>query len=331
LADHENVASGSPSPGEGFREASFAPEMVVIPAGGFLMGSTYEGGSYCELPRHRVVVPKPFGVGRRPVTFDEWDACFAAKGTSHNPYDFGWGRGRRPVIDVSWEDAKIYAAWLSAMTGQPYRLLSEAEWEYCCRAGEAPGAALNEVSESPAKQARLSEDDYGNAGGTAETGSFPPNVFGLYDLHGNVMEWVEDCWNDGYEEKPVALCDDGGAWMSGDCTHRVVRGLSWFHCPRHLCPAWRGTYPAATRGAYIGFRIARTLFDVAPHGGGPYFACPTISQGKKTAVFLPPARVSQSWVRRDDCGSVSPSMGSFSNNVGSAPATVSPNSSRKRT
>ncbi len=128
-------------PGESFRDLDGGPEMVIVPAGEFWMGSKDGEGDANERPRHKVKIPKPFAVGRYAVTFDEWDVNGAEAAAAfwaserHTPSDQGWGRGRRPVMDVNWDDAQAYIKWLSSKTGQPYRLLSEAEWEYCCRAG----------------------------------------------------------------------------------------------------------------------------------------------------------------------------------------------------
>ncbi len=246
----------NPGSGESFWDAPFAPEMVVIPAGRFLMGSKDGEGLDGERPQHLVTIPKPFAVGRHAVTFDEWDACLAAKGTSHNPGDQGWGRGRRPVINVSWNDAKAYAAWLSKETGQLYRLLSEAEWEYCCRAGTT--TAYSTGDSLTKKQAQFSEGSAGSAGKTVEVGSFPPNAFGLHDMHGNVWEWVEDCWNGSYKDKPPALLQNGGAWTAGDCSSHVLRGGSWYDVPGSARASYRFRGRAVVRGI-IGFRLARPL------------------------------------------------------------------------
>ena len=238
---------------EGFKDADFAPEMVVVPAGEFWMGSKDAEGDPDERPRHKVTIPKPFAVGRYAVTFDEWDAAVAGGGVQHKPSDQGWGRGGRPVIDVSWEDAQAYIKWLSSKTGQPHRLLSEAEWEYCCRAGTETAYSFgNSITKA---QAQFSEGSYGSAGKTVEAGSFPANSFGLYDMHGNVWEWCQDCWNENYHNAPA----DGLAWTTGDRGRRVLRGGSWYDCPRYLRSADRSWNGADNRGNSCGFRLARTL------------------------------------------------------------------------
>ena len=195
-----------------------------------------------------MTIARPFAVGKFEVTFAEWDACVAAGGCKHRPGDEGWGRGRRPVINVSWDNAKEYVAWLSRKTGKSYRLLSEAEWEYAARAGTTTKYAFGDtISTSQAK--------YGE-GGTVEVGSFPANRFGLYDLHGNVWEWVEDAWHPDYQGAPT----DGSVWTGGDTSLRVLRGGSWDgYFPGYLRSANRIRYHPDKRDVSIGFRVSRTL------------------------------------------------------------------------
>ena len=235
--------------GEVFRDCDACPEMVVIPAGTFMMGSD-EGGSY-ERPVHAVRIPYRFAVGKYEVTFMEWDACVSDGGCSHRPDDMGWGRGARPVIDVSWEDAQEYAVWLSRETGEDYRLLSESEWEYAARSGTTTRYYFgDEISPGEANY------DY-SEGRTVPVGSYPANEYGLHDMHGNVWEWVEDCWHDDYRGAP----EDGSAWTA--CLNswdRVQRGGSWDSGPWGLRSANRNTNNADIRVTFSdGFRIARTL------------------------------------------------------------------------
>ena len=183
------------------------------------MGSKDGEDGDAERPRHKVTIPKPFAVGRYAVTFDDWEAAVSAGSVQHRPSDKGWGRGRRPVIDVSWDDAQAYLKWLSSKTAQPYRLLSEAEWEYCCRAGTETAYSFgNSITK---QQAQFSEDGYGSADRTVEVGSFAANAFGLHDMHGNVLEWCEDCWNDNYHNAPR----DGSAWTTGDSGRRCFAAV----------------------------------------------------------------------------------------------------------
>ena len=246
-----------------FRDCPECPEMAPVPAGSFIMGSpTHEAErGDDEGPRRRVTIPKPFAVGRYEVTFAEWNACAAAGGCGgRRPGDEGWGRGRQPVINVSWDDAKAYVAWLSRKTGKVYRLLSEAEWEYAARAGTT--TPFHFGSTISASQANYNGNHtYG--GGLKEVyrektmpvGSFPANPFGLHDAHGNVLEWVEDCWNGNYKGAPT----DASAWINGDCAKRVLRGGSWSNKPGYLRSANRVRSKTDFRYYIFGFRVARTL------------------------------------------------------------------------
>ena len=251
------VQAARRSVGERFSDCSGCPEMVVVPAGSFMMGAprSEEGRKDSEGPVHRVTIPEPFAVGRYEVTFREWDACVSGGGCSHRPDDEGWGRGNRPVVRVSWEDAKEYVAWLSRKTGERYRLLSDSEWEYVARAGTTgPFHFGSTISTDQANYIGDFEGVY--RGQTVPVGSFPANEFGLHDVHGNVGEWVEDCWHDNYIGAP----SDGSAWISGgDCAYRVLRGGSWDNEPWYLRSAFRSGSRTGVRSSYAGFRVARTL------------------------------------------------------------------------
>ena len=247
--------------GEAFREAlesgGRGPEMVVIPAGSFRMGclSDDEDCGSAELPVHEVTIPRTLAVSTHEVTFDDYDRFTRATGREMED-DEGWGRGSRPVINVTWQDAKDYAAWLSSETGGAYRLLSEAEWEYAARAGtETKYTWGNDLKTNRANCYGCGSqwDDQG----TAPVGSFAPNAFGLHDVHGNVDEWVEDCENPNYEGAP----SDGSAWTSGECSRRVLRGGSWtsefYGDQASLRIAARvSTYPEL-EFSDTGFRVAR--------------------------------------------------------------------------
>jgi formylglycine-generating enzyme required for sulfatase activity len=242
-----------------FRDCDDCPAMVVVPAGEFTMGAPAAelGGEV----QHRVRIAAPFAVSRFEIAFAEWDACAAAGGCrGYRPGDEGWGRGNSPVMNVSWEDAKAYAAWLSAKTGKTYRLLSEAEWEYAARAGTV-GAYPYADSLSPTKaNYDASADGSGpsevNRQRTLPVGSFRPNAFGLYDMQGNVSEWIEDCWNDAYTP---AAPTDGSAWLEGDCKGHVVRGGSWEDSATELRSAARTGGAKDDRFYTDGVRIARSL------------------------------------------------------------------------
>jgi formylglycine-generating enzyme required for sulfatase activity len=244
----ETIAT--PKPGELFRDCPDCTELVVVPAGDFEMGS---GQTPYEKPQHRVTIAAPFAVGRREVTFAEWDVCVAGGGCNYRPDDQGWGRGNRPVIDVSWDDAKMFARWQTQRTRQTYRLPSEAEWEYVARAGTTSlywwgrevsnGRANCEECGSPA------------IARTLPTGSFRPNAFGLFDTAGNAAEWVEDCWNDSYRGAP----QDGSAWLTGQCRLRVLRGGSFANKANAVRSAARFRYDQDVRYYANGFRIVRDL------------------------------------------------------------------------
>jgi formylglycine-generating enzyme required for sulfatase activity len=250
VAAQSQAPTAIPEPGEIFRDCPDCSEMVVVPAGEFSMGSTE---TVYERPEHKVKIATPFAIGRREVTFEEWDACFAAAGCKHRPDDQGWGRGNRPVIDVSWDDAKAFVTWLSQKTGKKYRLPSEAEWEYAARAG----------TNSSFWWGRTAGNGYANCDDcvtpplrtTLLTGSFRPNGFGLFDVAGNAAEWVEDCWNDSYRGAP----QNSTAWTTGQCRQRVLRGGSFASKANMVRSAARFRYDQDVRYYANGFRVARDL------------------------------------------------------------------------
>jgi formylglycine-generating enzyme required for sulfatase activity len=259
---------------ESFKDADFAPEMVVVPAGKFTMGTTdseiarltKEYGDYFkdEAPQHEVTIPQPFAIGRYAVTFDEWEAAQKDKDwqriTGRAPYspdDQGWGKGRRPAVDVCWDDAQAYVKWLSEKTGKGYWLPSEAEWEYACRAGTRTAFWWGDTISTAQANYDGNHTYWGGQKGeyrqkTVPVDSFEPNPWGLYQVHGNVWDWVEDCWHKDYHNAP----SDGSAWTSGDCTYRVLRGGSWNIDPLLLRAARRGGYSPGTRYGNVGFRVA---------------------------------------------------------------------------
>ncbi len=233
------------------------PEMVVLPGGAFRMGCL-AGDPDCnedEQPAHAVTI-KPFAIGRYEVTFEDYDR-FARDTKRKLPDDRGWGRGRRPVIDVTWDDAQAYAIWLSEKTGRRYRLPTEAEWEYAARAGTTTSYWWgNEVGDNHANCLRCGSQWDGKQTGPA--GSFAPNPFGLYDTAGNVWEWVEDCYHASYRGAPA----DGSAWLEtggGDCDRRVFRGGSWYYLPQYLRSADRNWIVTDAAFDNLCFRLARAL------------------------------------------------------------------------
>ena len=255
------LARSGPQPGETFTDAlasgAKGPEMVVIPAGAFRMGclSNDDSCADAEKPVHDVRIPQPFALSKYEVTFVDWDACISAGGCNgYRPKDRGWGRGSRPVINVNWQDAKSYAAWLSNQTGENYRLPSESEWEYAARAGTITKYYWgNQIGHN---RANCNGCDSRWDDRTAPVGAFAPNPFGLHDMHGNVWEWVEDCWNDSYYGAPIV----SEPWTSGNCAMRIVRGGAWIFGSERLRSAYRGEVSSSSRGINVlGFRVARKL------------------------------------------------------------------------
>ena len=259
------------------RDFGPCPRMIVIPAGTFLMGeapeqATDERGEIVTAPdRRRRISIQRFAVSQNEITFEDWQACVDGGGC-HGPAvpsDFGWGRGTRPVIDVSWEHARDYARWLSQMTGLDYRLLSEAEWEYAARGVTSADDPRNGESWSFGNdESQLGEFAWflsNSDGQTHPVGTRGANPFGLYDMHGNVLEWVEDCYAE-YDQANLdgsAVASDAGA--SGDssnetsCSHRVTRGGSRDLQPWALRSSERINAAPGFRSYSIGFRVARTL------------------------------------------------------------------------
>ena len=231
------------------------PEMVALPRGAFRMGCRWATRFWCafydQWPPREVAMTHRFALSTHEVSFADWDAC-AAAGACRHARDRGWGRGDRPVIDVSWDDAGEYTAWLSEATGEAYRLPSEAEWEYAARAGST--ARYSWGVDRGWRRA-----NFPNSGSdwdlrrTAPVGSFTPNPWGLHDMHGNVEEWVEDCWNPDYQGAPT----DGTAWTTGDCELRSVRGGHWYIDSSYAASARRAARSRGLADRTRGFRVAR--------------------------------------------------------------------------
>lgn len=258
-------------PGKIFRDCeTICPELVVIPQGGFVMGSDEKA----ESPRVPVTIAKPFALGRYETTFDEFDACVDAGGCAKKPFDRDWGRGQRPVHTVTLVEIEAYLNWLSKKTGRTYRLPSEAEWEYAARAGTTTARYWGGKSESDDAVASCGHANgadstllplFAEAAGwaaaecrdgfayTAPAGRFRPNAFGLHDMLGNVAEWTADCRNDTYRGAPA----DGRAWTAGNCYMRMVRGGGWDDGMTALRSAYRIASPVVVRVYTRGFRVAR--------------------------------------------------------------------------
>jgi formylglycine-generating enzyme required for sulfatase activity len=261
-------------PKDSFRECveqghDYCPQMIVVPAGSFMMGAspTEKGRDLDEGPQHKVTIVKPFAVSEFDLTFDEWDTCVAYGDCAEGVSDAGWGRGRLPVINVSWDDAQHYVAWLSKMTGKSYRLLSEAEYEYAARGGTQtayPWGDVIQLNGMAMANCNGCGSKWGNLQ-TAPVGSFAANGFGLYDMVGNVWKWVLDCYHPSYAvgtpQGNVDAPADGSEWIAG-CPgngRHVVRGASWYARPESIRSAFRDWNSTGVRDDLVGFRIGRTL------------------------------------------------------------------------
>jgi formylglycine-generating enzyme required for sulfatase activity len=242
-----------------FKDCAGCPQMVVIPAGEFTMGSP-PSEQQAEA-QHRVTIATPFAVSKFEITFHEWDACVKDGGCGgYRPDDQGWGRGQRPVINLSWENCKDYVSWLSRRTGKPYRLLSESEWEYAARAGTTTRFSFGDTLSPSQANYDGSADGSGpsevNRQKTMPVGSFPANQFGLHDMLGNAWEWVEDCWHDDYT---ATAPSDGSPWLKDNCEGHVGRGGSWEDSQSELRSAARTAGFKDEASSTDGLRIARGL------------------------------------------------------------------------
>lgn len=271
------TAATDPSPrGSVFQDCPICPQMIVVASGSFVMGSpsTEAGRQYTEGPQQHVTFEAPFAVGVYEVSFEEWVACAREGGCGRLiPNDQGWGQGNRPVINVSWDDTRAYIGWLSEKTGKPYRLLSEAEWEYVARAGTEAPQYWGDVPEDQCGYANgfdvsgSEHEQYGvefdwafascrdGYADSAPVGSFGPNPFGLYDILGNVSEWTMDCWNENHKDEP----GNGQAREDGVCDTRVLRGGSWRNGPASLRAASRIASDRGFKSYNLGFRVALTI------------------------------------------------------------------------
>ena len=274
----------TPGSGQEFRDTlsgggtcSYCPAMVVLPPGSFMMGADRSDRDSVdhEGPAHRVTIRYAYAVARTEVTFDQYMTCLRERGCDHDPDDAGFGRGNRPVINVSWDHAKQFITWLSRRTGKTYRLLTEAEWEHAIRAGSTSRFYFGDrdldlcrhgnIADRAAKRTYSNwtitdcDDRFAN---TSPVGSYPANRWGLYDMIGNVSEWVEDCWNSSYRGAPI----DGSAWLSGDCSRRVTRGGNYAGFPIAFRSVTRAIQISGDvvnqrgmRRTDVGFRVARSL------------------------------------------------------------------------
>lgn len=247
---------GALVPLDRFKECERCPEMIVIPGGTFTMGAGADesGSTADERPKHQVAVPG-FAVGRFPVSLDEWNACVIRKGCTFRPSDPTRARGREPVTNILWDEAKEYVEWLSRATGRPYRLLSESEREYVARAGTTSAFWWGDAF----AEDRVGERQLANGSSLPSIGlAFGPSIpnpWGIYEVHGRVYDWVEDCWHDTYVGAP----SDGSAWTEGDCSRHVLRGGSLSRAVQTRRAAARIWFGPPNRMQYMSVRVARTL------------------------------------------------------------------------
>ena len=225
--------------------------LVSLPAGSFTMGSNSSDPS--EKPAHQVAIPAPFAIGKFEVTVQQWNACVTANGcqkvvqaSNANP--------SAPVRDVSWDDAQQYVKWLSMLSGEAYRLPTEAEWEYAARGGAATPYWWGDKMATGKANCKDCGQPWSDKA-PASAGSFAPNAFGLYDTSGSVWEWVADCWHNNFKDAPA----DGRAWDEPGCRVRVIRGGSWREGAAYMVASTRFKYDASVRQAQNGFRVARSL------------------------------------------------------------------------
>ena len=242
--------------GKHFKDCVACPVMVKMPTGQFEMGSDWSGSDNTE-PERDVRIATPFAVSKYEITFADWEACAVDGGCDgYQPNDPGWGRNTRPVVSVSWNDAQKYLSWISSKTRQSYRLLSEAEWEYVASAGTRNSINYswgNDVGRNRANCDGCAS--YWDDKESAPVGSFPANGFGLHDMHGNVWEWVQDCWKENYLNAP----SDGSAWEMEYCSFRSIRGGSFSNSKSAMESVARHRERAISRFNNAGFRIARAL------------------------------------------------------------------------
>ncbi|ACE84113.1 formylglycine-generating enzyme family protein [Cellvibrio japonicus] len=273
MSPHAGIfaAEKFPRPGTLLKDCDVCPEIVVLPAGSYIMGTPDDeiGRQPDEGPQRTVTFAKPFAIGIYPVTAAEWDAFIQATNTPRRSGDTRPGRActdgkptysysaRQPAVCMTFEDTENYVKWLTKKTGKTYRLPSEAEWEYAARAGST-GPFPFPFDEEGVYKINKNANTYGHADGyeyTSPVGSYPPNKFGLFDMHGNVHERLMDCVNDSYDNAPT----DGSPWMEGDCDERIMRGNDWIEPPIFSRSGNRNSRPVGLVGDWLGLRVVREL------------------------------------------------------------------------
>ena len=240
-----------PEPFTSFKDCDDCPQMIVVPPGRFIMGDDERHKT--EMPAHYVDIDYSFALGKYEVTFDEWQACFDAKGCSVMPGDHNWGTGRRPIINITWADAQEYVIWLTAKSGKVYRLPSEAEWEYAARAGTTTNYFWGDTLIKKIANCRDCGPKISHQ--SEPVGSFVANPWGFFDTHGNLWEWALDCWNPTHDGAPA----DGAAREDGDCQQRVIRSGSWYYFSKNLRSSWRFKNDSRVKSYGIGIRVLKEL------------------------------------------------------------------------
>ncbi|MFM0056330.1 SUMF1/EgtB/PvdO family nonheme iron enzyme [Paraburkholderia phytofirmans] len=233
------------------RDCATCPIMIAVPAGSFSMGSSTDDPS--EKPVHHVTIAAPFAIGKYEVTVDQWNACVAANACQKLTPESNTNKAA-PARDLSWDDAQQYVKWLSKTTGKPYRLPTEAEWEYADRGGTTTAYWWGDQMRKGNANCKDCGDPWHKEGPEA-AGSFAPNPLGLYDMNGSVWEWTADCWHNTYQGAPA----DGHAWDTPGCDMRVIRGGSWREGGGYMLSATRFKYSAGVRQSQDGFRVVKDL------------------------------------------------------------------------
>ncbi|MGZ5818460.1 MAG: SUMF1/EgtB/PvdO family nonheme iron enzyme [Burkholderiaceae bacterium] len=242
-------SGGSATGGSEIQDCPTCPPMIALSAGEFVMGSNSDDPS--EKPAHRVTIGTPFAIGKFEVTVDQWNACVAAGACPREASDANRPKNT-PVRDVSWDDAQLYVKWLSTLSGKPYRLPTEAEWEYAVRGGTSTRFWWGDKMRTGTANCKECGDPW-HQEGPEKVGSFSANPYGLYDMNGSVWEWVSDCWHNNYKNAPT----DGHAWSEATCRVRVIRGGSWREGASYMTSTTRFKYDVSVRHSQNGFRVAR--------------------------------------------------------------------------
>ena len=252
IAHAQDNAKAAFSPGDILRDCVTCPEMIVIPAGAFVMGSA--DGKPREQPERQVSIARSFAMSRFEITFDEYQACVDFGACEKTPDDHEWGMGERPVINISFSETNDYVRYLRAQTGKPYRLPTEAEWEYAARAGTDTPFWWGDDAGGEFANCRHCGSEW-DGKSSAPVGRFAANPFGLFDMNGNVWEWTSDCWNENYEGAPA----DAAPRTDGNCERRVIRSGSWYYIARLMSATSRDSHPAQLWSYNIGIRVVREL------------------------------------------------------------------------